>query len=142
MRRSLGKLREALRYANIEEGDEDFYSLLQYNPPYTLPQASSKRGGCADPNAVRGEGASPAAASEAGRSKHRTARIPIALRARTAMSSGGARRIDGSDWAVRSIYALHRWMAVLYMPSAISQGGWLCFIYLRELSRGWLCFGL
>lgn len=60
----------------------------------------------------------------------------MALRARTAMSSEAPRRIDGSDWAVRSIYALHRWMAVLYMPSAISQGGWLCFICPPRALKG------
>lgn len=65
VRRSLSKLREALRYANIEEGDEDFYSLLQYNPPYTLPWL--RRNEVAVPIRMpSGEGASPAAASEAG----------------------------------------------------------------------------
>ena len=37
VRRSLSRLREALGVAAVEEGDQGFYSLLQYNPPYTLP---------------------------------------------------------------------------------------------------------
>ena len=59
------RLREALRYANVEEGDEGFYSLLQYNPPYTLPWL--RRNEVAVPIRMPSEeGASPAAASEAG----------------------------------------------------------------------------
>lgn len=63
VRRALGRLREALDFAGVQEGDDGTYALLQYNPPFTLPWL--RRNEVAVPVAVAGGGDGGIAAPEA-----------------------------------------------------------------------------